>query len=339
MVDIPVVNAELLGFWFQIFFTGVYYVYFPQCMSILWKKRRRGNLSLLFPGVCLLMFIIVTVELITGMIREYNAFGVTGAKGEIPPNPTLFYANSATPLSLLKNSIIVALAIISDIIIVYRTFIVWNCSILVIVAPVGLLCADIVYGVWSTWTLAHTPIGNTPILQEVAVRVRFFFIFTFCINVLCSGLLCFKIWRVSRSSSAWTNSERMTNRVFEVVTESAGLYCAHLFALIVSDAIGSNVFFIFLDFLPPVTALVFSLLIVGTRTGTKMQPPTATEATSSSNRFWPSTTQFSSRTVPTSMQGVEIKLERVVRTDSLSCPTRTAVSPGSVSDQSKVPDF
>ncbi|KAI0739180.1 hypothetical protein C8Q80DRAFT_1275331 [Daedaleopsis nitida] len=339
MPDIFVVNAQLVGFWLQIFVTGIYYVHFPHCMSILWKKRRRGSLSLLFPVVCLLMFLIVTIELINGMVRDYHAFGVSGAKGEIQPNPTLFYADSATPLSLLKNSMIVALAIISDLIIVYRTFIVWNRSLLVIVVPVGLLCADIVYGVWSTWTLAHTPVGNTPILQEVAVRIKFFFIFTFCVNVLCSGLLCFKIWRVSRSSSAWSTSERTTSRVFEVVTETAGLYCAHLFALIVSDAVGSNVFFILLDpVAPPVTALVFSLLIVGTRTGTKMQPGSAAEsATLASNRIWPSTTaQFTSRTAPTSVQGVEIKLEQVMRTDSIHCPSQREMFSSS---ESKVPEF
>ncbi|KAI0739192.1 hypothetical protein C8Q80DRAFT_236278 [Daedaleopsis nitida] len=350
MGDIPLPNAELLGFWFQILATGVYYVYFPQCMSILWNKRRRDSLSLWFPGVCLIMFIVVTVELVNGMVRAYQAFGVSGANGEIAPDPNLYYANSSTPLSLLKNSMIVALAIISDFIIVYRTFIVWNFSFLVIAIPAGLLCADIAFGIWATYTLAHTPFGDTPILEEVAVRVKYFFIFTFCINMLCAGLICFRIWRISKRSSPWTTSDRTTSRVFEVVTESAAFYCAHLFALIVSDALGSNVFFIFLDFLPPVTALVFSMLIVGTRTGTKIQTTaTATSAHLTDSRFWPTTR--SSMRGPTQGSGfggagggvgaggVEINLERVVRTDSGVFPTRTGAESSFVSEQSKVPDF
>ena len=82
--------------------------------------------------------------------------------GEIPPNPTAFYTNSAAPESLINNSMTVALAIISDVIIVsdlvvvtpharglrssgqvYRTYIVWNSNLWVIVVPIVLLCADI----------------------------------------------------------------------------------------------------------------------------------------------------------------------------------------------------
>ena len=45
----------------------------------------------------------------------------------------------------------------------------------------------VVYGIWATWTLAQTAVGNSPIVMEVTVRARIFFIFTFCINILCAG--------------------------------------------------------------------------------------------------------------------------------------------------------
>ncbi|KAI0739188.1 hypothetical protein C8Q80DRAFT_1204699 [Daedaleopsis nitida] len=269
------------------------------------------------------------------MVRAYSAFSVSGAMGQIGPNPSLFFANSTTPLSLVKNSLTVALAIISDIIIVYRTYVVWSCNLCIIAIPVGLLCTDTAFGIWSTWTLAHTPIGNSPILEEVAVRVKYFFIFTFAVNIVCSSLICFKIWRTSKGSAAWAVTDRATTRVFEVVIESAGLYCAHLFILIVSDIVGSNVFFIFLDFLPPVTALVFSLLIVRTRTGNTVHPPTAT-AQSANIRFWP-TSQGMQRSTQGSHGGVEINLERVVHTDVEDLPTHVAHS--YVRDGSKSPDL
>ncbi|KAI0717084.1 hypothetical protein C8Q76DRAFT_648331 [Earliella scabrosa] len=336
--DIPLVNSELVGLWFELLATGVYYVYFPQCMSILWRKRRSNNLSIWLPGVCLLMFFIVTGVLINRMIRAYHAFGLSGSMGEIPPNPTAFYTNSAAPESLINNSMTVALAIISDVIIVYRTYIVWNSNLWVIVVPIVLLCADIVYGIWATWTLAQTAVGDSPIVMEVTVRARIFFIFTFCINMLCAGLICFRIRRISKTSSLWTSSDRITRRVFEVVTESAALYCGHLLALIVCDAVGSNVFFLLLDPLPPVTALVFSLLIVGTRTGTAtMQATSATRSVT--DRSWIRTTGGgSSRFASSPAHGVEITLEQVVRTDTDRLPMHTELS-STFGEQSKVPEF
>ncbi|KAI0739187.1 hypothetical protein C8Q80DRAFT_235591 [Daedaleopsis nitida] len=307
MPDIQVANSHLIGLWLQILATGAYYVYVPECTAILWRKRRDGH-TLLFPAVCLLI--------------------VSGAKGEILPNPSLFYADVTTAPSLIKNSLTVALAIISDFIIVYRTYVVWSASVWIILIPTGLLCADIAFGIWSTWTLAHTPFGSAPILAEVAVRVKYFFIFTFAVNVICSSLICFKIWRINRNSAPWTSGDRATSRVFEVVIESAALYCAHLFIMIVTDIVGSNVFFIFLDCLPPVTALVFSLLIVRTRTGTTVQTTMASQQ-SGTIRFWTSSQAMSRTTqVQSGHNGVEINLERVVHSDLESGPTHTAISFG-----------
>ena len=84
--------------------------------------------------------------------------------------------------------------------------------------------------------------------------------------------------------------------------------------------------------LPPVTALVFSMLIVRTRTGT--QAPVTTGALSTGIRFWSS--GRTTRVPNTSHIGVEIDLERVVHTDDTdSFPTRTA---GTFESQ-KEPDF
>ncbi len=111
---------------------------------------------------------------------------------------------------------------------------------------------------------------------------------------------------------------------------AAGMYCAFLFALIVSDRAGSNVFFVFLEpvsipsfsfshrtlqpiyQLPPVTALVFTMLIVRT------QPRARDHSTGTlpTLRFW--TSPRSLEHASQSGMGVQIDLERVVHTDSRS---------------------
>ncbi len=41
--------------------------------------------------------------------------------------------------------------------------------------------------VWSVWTLSQTATGNALVFAEVTVRVRYFFVATFVLNLLCTG--------------------------------------------------------------------------------------------------------------------------------------------------------
>ncbi|TFK91207.1 hypothetical protein K466DRAFT_338350 [Polyporus arcularius HHB13444] len=292
MSNIDLSNARLVGLWLQLFATGAYFVYLAQCVEVLRGKRRDG-MSLWLPIVCALMFVITMITDACDMVLAYEAFSSSPGR---ETNPWKVYADVGGTLSLLKNASTIALAIISDCIIVYRTFLVWGSKIPVVLIPVVLLFADIAFGVWSAWTLSQTHNGDNAITAAVSVRVRYFFVITFTLNVLCAGLICWKIWRVHSGVPAnVANTIRSpTGRVFEVIIETAALYCTHLLILIVSDGVGSNLFFLFLDpvrispltpnaapliherrlQLPPVTALVFTMIIVRASTRSRFQPTT-----------------------------------------------------------------
>ncbi|OJT03199.1 hypothetical protein TRAPUB_6247 [Trametes pubescens] len=154
-------------------------------------------------------------------------------------------------------------------------------SIAVILIPAGAILANVAIGIWAMWTLSRTHPGDLLVLADVTIRIRYFFILTFCVNMLCASLICFKIWRVHVLAKRVVDVSA-TKNVLEIVIESAALYCAYLFALIVTSSVGSNVFFVFLDPLPPVTAVIFSMLIVRAQI-TPKEPSTAQR---SSIHFW-----------------------------------------------------
>ncbi|KAI0676597.1 hypothetical protein C8Q78DRAFT_34271 [Trametes maxima] len=287
---ILVPNAHLVGLWLQMLATGAYFVYLPQCVSFLRKKLRQG-LSLWLPAACALMFVTTVIDLVVEMVRGYHAFSV---KGKEPPNPALFYADPATPESLLKNALNVVVAVVSDGIIVYRTFIVWNMNLAVVLVPTATVFANIAIGIWAMWTLSRTEPGDALVLAAVTARIRVFFVLTFCVNALCAGLICYKIWRVHALARRVADGS-VTGNVLEIVIESAALYCAYLFCLIVSSSVGSNVFFIFLDPLPPVTAVIFSMLIVRAHTGAPRPAPSRTQERSTIH-FYTRTLELGART-------------------------------------------
>ncbi|KAI0739193.1 hypothetical protein C8Q80DRAFT_1124551 [Daedaleopsis nitida] len=245
MTALLLANAQYLGFWLQLFVTGGYIVYLQRCAWILLNRRRDNRLSLWLPGVCVIMFVITMLGLVANSVGAYRAWSV---KSDLkPPNPTLVYSDVASTTALIKDGGTVALALISD---------------CIMVRPATRLIKSL--GIWSQWTLSRTKFGIDPIAQDIGTSARDFFAVTFAVNLLCAGMICWKIWRVH--SQIPTEVARLggspTAHVFEVIIQTAALYCAHLLVLVVTDRIGTNVFFVFLPPLPPVTALVFTVLIV-----------------------------------------------------------------------------
>ncbi|RPD53171.1 hypothetical protein L227DRAFT_406513 [Lentinus tigrinus ALCF2SS1-6] len=287
-------NARFLGLWLELFATGAYFVYLSQCVDIVRSKLREG-MSLWLPFVCALMFVNTMLVVISNMIAAYEAFSSAGPGQEI--NPWNVYADVGSTLSEVKSAATVFFAIISDLIIVYRTFVVWGSRIRVVLVPIALLLGGI--GIWSAWSLAQTDADDDPIYATVSIRARYLFIVTFALNVLCAGLICWKIWDVLSELSAHisTTGRGPTSRAFEVIIETAALYCTNLLGLVVSDFVGSNLFFVFLDLLPPVTALAFTILIVRTR------PPRRLHTTTTPST-WLSFWHAQSGTSPTSASSV-----------------------------------
>ncbi|EIW55370.1 uncharacterized protein TRAVEDRAFT_51493 [Trametes versicolor FP-101664 SS1] len=299
--DISQINANLIGLWLQLLATGAYFVYLPHCVAILVKRLRNG-LSPWLLAACFLIFAATVLDFVVAIIRTYQGYAVTGTER---PNPAAVYADPSSTLSLLKNAMNIVVAIISDAIIVYRTFVVWNMNYYVVLAPFGLLLGDTAVGIWAVWTLAQTGPGTIPILAAVSVRIRYFFIITFVLNILCASLICYKIHSIQSKVRKEFNGERSAmSRLLEIIIESAGFYCAHLLILIITNGLGTNYFFVFLDPLPPVGAYVFSMLIVSTRQNTE---------NNASSYPSPSTIRFRgsrSTRLPRSI-GVEIDLEHV----------------------------
>ncbi|KAI0730989.1 hypothetical protein C8Q76DRAFT_793097 [Earliella scabrosa] len=174
-------------------------------------------------------------------------------------------ANFSQSTSLLIKGISqVAMALISDFVMVYRTFLVWEGQVGIIAVPVLILLADIGLGIWSGWSLFHAEsFQDIARSDEVIVPVRAFFILGFALNAISAGLICWKIRSVQLLAPLDLTGMRdgRVSRVFDVLVQTASIYCIHLFILIVAESIGSNVYILFVEPLLPVTALVFTMLI------------------------------------------------------------------------------
>ncbi|KAI0716353.1 hypothetical protein C8Q76DRAFT_404473 [Earliella scabrosa] len=267
MGTFSIANAELVGLWLQILLTGAYVGYLPRCAALLWRdyRARPSTSPVWVPIVCAFIFLFTISDQALTLIRAYQAFSVRDSHGLA--DPAAFFANPTTRLSVAKSSLNIVLPFISDTIIIYRTYVIWNRAVLVIVLPVCLVAANIALGVLALIGLAQGRINASgPFSTNM---LKYYIIVTFSINVMCAGLITWKIWRVRAavSRSAPLADEYRANttvrRVLDVIVQTAGLYCMHLFVLIICW--NTPAFFAVIDPLPSMTALVFSMLIVRAR--------------------------------------------------------------------------
>jgi len=265
------VDAELLGVYLLSITYGVYLVIFTQCVIAFYRRGFGSVRTYWLPCATLLIFIVATIHLVTSLIRAWEAF-------HLQPNnisvATKVFRDVASLPALIKNGAFIGQTILTDAIMVYRTYIVWGSSWVPILVPSAALCGDIAMGIWSMWTLAHTGVDGDPIVAEVVLRVKYFYIVTLVLNVICSGLIAYHIWRidavrrrVDSEARARTGPSRL-GRVVNVIVESAAVYCACLVVLIVTSAKSSDVMFTVLDMMPHLMAIIFSLIIVRVFRGT-----------------------------------------------------------------------
>ncbi|KAI0716358.1 hypothetical protein C8Q76DRAFT_404560 [Earliella scabrosa] len=309
MEDILEANAWLVGLWLQLFVAGAYICYIPRCVFVLRTKLREG-VSFWLPGVCVVIFVIILTVLISDITFAYKAYSVRN-DGEAS-NKFALYADITSISTYIKGVGQVSMALISDFVMVYRTFVVWELNLVVIAVPVLLLLTDMALGFLAAWTLFHPrTTESVQIEADVNARVRYFFILTFAVNSICAALICYKIRSVH---SLVGKRDGVVSRVFEVIIQTASLYCVHLFILIVAQSVGSNVYFIFLDPLQPVTALVFTMLIVRTR----MPNRSSSASTWSTSICFRSMTRTGDRTTTGPGRPVTLIQTRVVDMD-LEC--------------------
>ncbi|KIP08068.1 hypothetical protein PHLGIDRAFT_58295, partial [Phlebiopsis gigantea 11061_1 CR5-6] len=101
---------------------GAYAVVFLECMQILWKRFRQGRDMRYLFVTATTIFSLITAHLIIDVVRVLEAFTADMARSN---GPVLYYAHINTQLNLAKTATYVAVTLVLDGLIVYRTFIVW----------------------------------------------------------------------------------------------------------------------------------------------------------------------------------------------------------------------
>ncbi|KAG2130156.1 uncharacterized protein EDB93DRAFT_1234236 [Suillus bovinus] len=312
-------TAELIGVFIESLAYGVYLMVFIQCIFVLRKRHSRPSDYLL--GTAVSLFILITAHLFIDILRNMQAFTTDEA---VPNYPTRYYDTFNTWQNILKSGLYVAVTLVSDAFILYRSFILWGRNYLICAFPFLLFIADIVIGVLWVYTLNFVVLGDNVFADALSVRVKIFSSITLAMNVICTLLIAFKILKIQKAVAHFVKgSGDQVSRLVPIMIESGSVYSALLVVMIVTYTSKSAAIFIILNPMSPIIVSSFSSVIVRVGMGLSHGDSYRANGTVSSSRNNQWMPRVGSRPFNSDLQiyspsfphgGVQVQLQQSVHT-------------------------
>jgi len=219
MGDLVYHEAVLVGIWLETLVYGIYVPLFFTCIWIVLYRRgvRPVNWKLLGPAI--VMFILSTVHIGVGIRRLIEGFVQS-------PNPALYYADLQRWKNVWSDAIYVTINLIGDSIVIYRCYVVWNYQKRVIVLPLLCLIGSVVTGIYAVIGFHYVKPGDTAFVMRISAFARADFVLSLVVNVMCTGLIAFHIWRSARFIGPHLGRQHVGvyYGALAVIVESAAIY-------------------------------------------------------------------------------------------------------------------
>ncbi|KAJ6456429.1 hypothetical protein C8R45DRAFT_1110945 [Mycena sanguinolenta] len=240
---------------------GFYLSVFIECCVVFRVKERRHVKRKYMIFTAGLMFVLITVRCIIDTYRCVAAFDAT--------DEFVGVGNPDSTLDLIANGCWFFLTPFADAFIIFRTYCVWDRKRLVIVIPVLLCLANLGSSIWLMTALADLKFSPAVWRNIVFKSMNLFLSLTLCTNIICTGLISFRILHIHNQVSCLeTTSGTYSMRAVSAIVESAAIYTLVLVGALIGNTMNNYVNFVFFYCTPPTIGLVFSYIIIRVSRGT-----------------------------------------------------------------------
>ncbi|KAJ6495812.1 hypothetical protein C8R47DRAFT_373389 [Mycena vitilis] len=249
----PPQEAKLVSIFVQTLLYGVYSVLFFTTTWILLSKAPPRRTLL---GISLLMFVVATMHVAVNFTRIIKAFiGFADAPG----GPASFYNLLAETTQMLGSTLYVIQTLVGDALVLYRCYLVWERSLLIIAFPFALLLGSTATGIGILW--AFDKVGRAEIFAEELSRwITSFFSMTFATNVICTALVAYRVWSINKKHVSFRVHK--LRPLMLLIVESGAIYSATLMVLLILYNVDSWFQYVVLDAVSPIVGIVFSVIIL-----------------------------------------------------------------------------
>ncbi|KAF8914498.1 hypothetical protein CPB85DRAFT_534904 [Mucidula mucida] len=245
-------DAALASSFTSIFFYGVYLPVAFHYSRLLYARHKAGRGHTYLTATHMSLFVLINVRCIGSAARAVNAWQYANVSRGV-----IDLGGYSSPMSLFVNIIYVLVTLVADAFLIYRTSTVWHNSLKIIVVPILILLTDVASRIWWIFCLsAFKGIRGFP--TDIVVSVTVFRVLTAVLNVMCTGLIAYRIL----SSVRKPHLDDSLTRIIALIVESASIYTLISLCQIITLTSKSFSVYIFTDMSVPVTGIVFSSIII-----------------------------------------------------------------------------
>ncbi|KAJ7858497.1 hypothetical protein B0H14DRAFT_2748746 [Mycena olivaceomarginata] len=250
---------------------GIYLNLFLTSMYILVKHSRGARArplrrSTMFVLGCAL-FVAVTANWIVLIILNFNGF-IFFEGGTAAPE---YFANTRLGIEAALQGTAIVCIVLNDCMMIYRLWAVWDRKMGVIVLPiltwVGLIVCSTLTAIDSWGKIISTKI----------VIFKPIFVFIVITNFYCTGLIVWKIWRITRICVPLNGTN--LNHFVAIVVESSALYTASVLFFAVSQQENSILQYFSFGVHPMIGGIANALLQTRIGMGKAVEPATSATTT------------------------------------------------------------
>ncbi|KAI0753201.1 hypothetical protein C8Q80DRAFT_1150650 [Daedaleopsis nitida] len=156
----------------------------------LWKLRKAPLVV-----ATILLIVSVTAHLVLTALHLIAAV----VNHSTPESMTVFLLDLRDRISVARISILFFDAIIGDLVVTYRAWLVWEYNIWVIGFPVLTIVGLLVAGSGEIYSFLVTPTSDGVFTNEVGQWITACCVMTVCTNIYCTAVIAWRIWRISRA--------------------------------------------------------------------------------------------------------------------------------------------
>ncbi|KAJ6576705.1 hypothetical protein DFH09DRAFT_366223 [Mycena vulgaris] len=256
----PPDESKLVSIFIQTLLYGAYTVVFIlTCWVLLYKRPKHEPVNKPMLGFSIVMFVLATMHIGVNYTRILRAFIIY--KDE--PGGTPAYFNMLSEFTqVFGSAIYVAQTLVGDSVVLYRCYLVWERQWQVVAFPFILLMGSATTGVGILYSFAVVVPEAEIFVVQLQHWILSFFSVTLATNIICTGLVAFRLWDINRQVKEFSESNHSFNPIILLVIESGAIYSATLMTLLILYKTESWFQYVLLDAVSPIVGLVFSMIIV-----------------------------------------------------------------------------
>ncbi|KAI0352623.1 hypothetical protein OH77DRAFT_1408706, partial [Trametes cingulata] len=249
--------AKLVSIFIQTLLYGAYSVVFILTIWVLLSKRRSHKPTRdPMVWISVVMFVMATMHIGINYTRIIRAFVIFRDE---PGGPAAYFNELSEFTQIFGSTIYIAQTLIGDSVVLYRCYLVWG-DVRVVILPFILLLGSTVSGVGILYSFARVVPQAEIFVDELQHWILSFFSLTLTTNIICTGLVAFRIWDMNRAILNFAS--RSYQPILFLVLESGAVYSATLTALLILYKSSSWFQYVLLDAISPIVGLVFSMIII-----------------------------------------------------------------------------